>query len=66
MYDDDTLSERVAFRLTLEARRKLSWWAREQHRSLANLIYTIVCRALAEEEKRRGQPFGQLMEGEPR
>lgn len=56
MYDD-VLSERVAFRLTPDVRRKLSVWAREQHRPLANLVYALICQALAEEEKQRGQPF---------
>jgi hypothetical protein len=55
MYDDDVLSERVAFRLTLEMRRKLVWWAREEHRPLANLVYTLVCQAIAAEEQRRGK-----------
>ena len=57
MYDDDVLSERVAFRLTPEARRKLALWAREEHRTLANLVYALVCQAIAAEEQRRGQPF---------
>ena len=57
MYDEDVLSERVAFRLTPDARFKLSLWAREEHRPLANLIYTLICRAIAEEEQHRGQPF---------
>ena len=57
MYDDDVLSERVAFRLTPEVRRKLALWAREEHRPLANLVYTLVCQAIAAEEQRRGQRF---------
>jgi hypothetical protein len=57
MYDDDVLSERVAFRLTPETRRKLMVWAREQHRPLANLVYALICQAIAAEEQRRGQPF---------
>jgi len=57
MYDDDVLSERVAFRLTPETRRKLALWAREEHRPLANLVYALVCRAIAAEEQRRGQAF---------
>jgi hypothetical protein len=55
MYEDDMLSERVAFRLTLEMRRKLALWAREEHRPLANLVYTLVCQAIAAEEQRRGK-----------
>jgi hypothetical protein len=57
MYDDDVLSERIAFRLTPEVRRKLALWAREEHRTLANLVYALVCQAIAAEEQRRGQPF---------
>lgn len=66
MYEDDVLSERVAFRLTPEVRRKLSVWARAEHRPLANLVYTIVCRAITEEERRRGQPFEPQTERDPR
>lgn len=62
MIDQDTLSERVAFRLTAEIRRKLEQWAREEHRPLANLIFIIVYQAIRDEEARRGQPF----EGEER
>lgn len=57
MIDRDTLSERVAFRLTAETRRKLEQWAREEHRPLANLIFTIVYQAIRDEEARRGQPL---------
>jgi hypothetical protein len=57
MYDDDVLSERVAFRLTPEVRRKLALWAREEHRTLANLVYVLVRQAIATEEQRRGYPF---------
>jgi hypothetical protein len=57
MYDDDVLSERIAFRLTPEVRRKLALWAREEHRTLANLVYALVCQAIASEEQRRGYPF---------
>jgi hypothetical protein len=57
MYDDDVLSERVAFRLTPEVRRKLALWAREERRPLANLVYALVCQAIAAEEQRRGQAF---------
>ncbi len=55
--DQDTFSERVAFRLTAATRRKLEQWAREQHRPLANLIFILVVQALEAEEQRRGQPF---------
>jgi hypothetical protein len=55
MYEDDVLSERVAFRLTMEMRSKLVLWAREQHRPLANLVYILVCQAIAAEEQRRGK-----------
>lgn len=57
MIHQDTLSERVAFRLTAETRRKLEQWAREEHRPLANLIFIIVYQAIRDEEARRGQPF---------
>lgn len=57
MIDRDTLSERVAFRLTAETRRKLEQWAREEHRPLANLIFIIVYQAIRDEEALRGQPF---------
>jgi predicted transcriptional regulator len=57
MIHQDTLSERVAFRLTAETRRKLEQWAREEHRPLANLIFIIVYQAIRDEETRRGQPF---------
>lgn len=56
MYDE-VLSKRIAFRLTPEVRRKLALWAREDHRTLANLVYALVCQAVAAEEQRRGQPF---------
>lgn len=56
MYDE-VLSERIAFRLTPEVRRKLALWAREEHRTLANLVYALVCQAVAAEEQRRGYPF---------
>ena len=55
--DQDTFSERVAFRLTAATRRKLEQWAREQHRPLANLVFALVCQAIDAEEERRGQPF---------
>ena len=55
--DQDTFSERVAFRLTAVTRRKLEQWAKEQHRPLANLIFILVVQALEAEEQRRGQPF---------
>ncbi len=55
--DQDTFSERVAFRLTAATRRKLEQWAKEQHRPLANLIFILVVQALEVEEQRRGQPF---------
>jgi hypothetical protein len=57
MVDPDTLTARVAFRLTAETRRKLERWAREEHRPLANLITTIVYHAIRAEELRRGKPF---------
>jgi hypothetical protein len=57
MYDDDVLSERIAFRLTPDVRRKLALWAREEHRTLANLVYALVCHAIDAEEQRRGQSF---------
>ena len=57
MYDDDVLSERIAFRLTPDVRRKLALWAREEHRTLANLVYALVRQAIASEEQRRGYPF---------
>ena len=57
MIDQDVLSERVAFRLTPEARRRLAAWAREEHRPLANLLFIIVSQALRDEEQRRGRPF---------
>jgi hypothetical protein len=57
MHNDDVLSERVAFRLTPETRRKLALWAREERRPLANLVYVLVCQAIAAEEQRRGQAF---------
>ena len=41
MYDE-VLSERIAFRLTPEVRRKLALWAREEHRTLANLVFALV------------------------
>jgi predicted HicB family RNase H-like nuclease len=56
MYDE-VLSERITFRLTPEVRRKLALWAREDHRTLANLVYALVCQAVAVEEQRRGHPF---------
>lgn len=55
--DQDTFSERVAFRLTAVTGRKLEQWAKEQHRPLANLIFILVVQALEAEEQRRGQPF---------
>ena len=55
--DQDTFSERVAFRLTAATRRKLEQWAKEQHRPLANLIFILVVQALEAEEQRRDQPF---------
>ncbi len=58
--DQDTFSERVAFRLTAATRRKLEQWAKEQHRPLANLIFILVVQALEAEEERRGQPFAVL------
>jgi hypothetical protein len=57
MHNDDVLSERVAFRLTPKTRRKLALWAREERRPLANLVYALVCQAIAAEERRRGQAF---------
>jgi len=56
MYDE-VLSERIAFRLTPEVRRKPTLWAREDHRTLANLVYALVCQAVAAEEQWCGQPF---------
>ena len=57
MYEEAILSERVAFRLTPEARRKLLLWACAEHRSIANLVYTVICQAIADEEERRGHVF---------
>lgn len=57
MINRDALSERVAFRLSAEARRKLAQWAHEEHRALANLISAIVYQAIRDEEARRGQAF---------
>ena len=57
MYDNEVLSEHVAFRLTPAARHKLNVWARKERRSVANLVYMIVCQAISEEEKRGEQPF---------
>jgi hypothetical protein len=56
MYDE-VLSERIAFRLTPEVRRKLALWAREEHRTLANLVYALVCQAIDAEEQQRGHAF---------
>jgi hypothetical protein len=56
MYDE-VLSERIAFRLTPEVRRKLALWAREEHRTLANLVFALVCQAVDAEEQRRGHAF---------
>ena len=56
MYDE-VLSERIAFRLTPEVRRKLALWAREEHRTLANLVFALVCQAIDAEEQQRGQAF---------
>ncbi|MEO8611742.1 MAG: hypothetical protein ABI690_27840 [Chloroflexota bacterium] len=56
MYDE-VLSERIAFRLTPEVRRKLALWAREEHRTLANLVFALVCQAVDAEEHRRGHAF---------
>jgi hypothetical protein len=57
MYDEDVLSERVAFRLTPRARRKLALWAREECRPLANMVSTLICQAIDAEEQRRGRAF---------
>lgn len=57
MYEEAVLSERVAFRLTPEARRKLVLWAFAERRSIANLVYTVICQAIADEEERRGNVF---------
>lgn len=38
-------------------KRKLALWAREEHRTLANLVFALVCQAIDAEEQRRGQPF---------
>jgi len=56
MYDE-VLSERIAFRLTPEVRRKLALWAREEHRTLANLVFALVCQAIDAEEQQRGHAF---------
>ena len=56
MYEE-VLSERIAFRLTPEVRRKLALWAREEHRTLANLVFALVCQAIDAEEQQRGQAF---------
>jgi hypothetical protein len=57
MYDEDVLSERVAFRLTLKTRQKLALWAREERRPLANMVATLICQAIDAEEERRGRTF---------
>jgi hypothetical protein len=64
MIDRDNLSERVAFRLTAETRRKLERWAQEEYRPLANLLFTIVVQSLRDEEARRGEPF-EVAGGDP-
>jgi hypothetical protein len=56
MYDE-VLSEHIAFRLTPEVRRKLALWAREEHRTLANLVFALVCQAIDAEEQQRGRAF---------
>jgi hypothetical protein len=57
MYDDEVLSEWIAFRLTPETRQKLNQWARTDRCELADLLHTIVSQAVAAEEQRRGKPF---------
>ncbi len=57
MCDEDELSEWVAVRLTPETKHKLNQWARLVRCPLADLVYAIVCQAIADEEQRRGKPF---------
>ncbi len=41
---------RIAFRLPQSLYDKLAWWADEEDRPLANLIYTLVKQAVTERE----------------
>ena len=54
MYDKVPLSTRIIFRLTPDDHRQLAEWARAEHRSVANLVYTLVCQAL--DRQRSSQP----------
>jgi hypothetical protein len=57
MYEEAVLSEHVALRLTPEVRRKLVLWACAERRAIVNLVYTVICQAIADEEERRGKDF---------
>jgi hypothetical protein len=65
MYDEDVLWERVAFRLTPKARRKLAVWARAALLPLVNLVYTLICQPIDAKEQQRGRLFEiELREGQ--
>jgi len=51
------LSEKVIFRLTTDEYQQLVERAARERRSLSNLVWLLVVRALKAEEQRRGQPF---------
>ena len=53
-FGDATLIE-AARQRQLRVRQKR--WAREDQRSLSNLTYRLISRAIVEEEQRRGHPF---------
>lgn len=51
MNRDTPFAARIAFRLPQSLYDKLEMWAEDEHRPLANLVYTLVKQAVTERER---------------
>ncbi|MBA3872394.1 MAG: Arc family DNA-binding protein [Anaerolineae bacterium] len=61
MSQDDRFEARIAFRLPQAMHDRLNEWAREEDRSIANLVYTLVKQAV---ERRLQQPTQVQVRGD--
>ena len=61
MSQDDRFEARIAFRLPQAMHDRLNEWAREEDRSIANLVYILVKQAV---ERRLQQPTQVQVRGD--
>ncbi len=61
MSQDDRFEARIAFRLPQAMHNRLNEWAREEDRSIANLVYILVKQAV---ERRLQQPTQVQVRGD--